>query len=262
MVANGWILTAAHLTKVQLTAGGPIEDPSAITFGLNGQSYTSNEWITYPGFDDNNIAAGIDLALIHVTGDLSSVTPVTRYTGTAESGATGTIVGYGFFGTGADISDGNGGTIAAGSRTRTYGTKRAGNNAIDSVSGNVLGIDFDPDPSHTATNVMGSSTALPLEYMPVFGDSGGAMFINDGGVTKLAGVVSYGMFGSNNQSGTPNLGKYGDSAFFVRVSQFNSWIDDQISADCHWNNSSGGRVFGWGQLGRRECAGGGEYRGV
>jgi hypothetical protein len=82
---------------------------------------------------------------------------------------------------------------------------------------------------------MGANTPVPLEYLAANGDSGGPLYISDGGVQKVAGLVSYG--------GSPIDGffnaSYGDTAFFTRVSSFNAWIDDQLSAR-YWNNASGG----------------------
>ena len=99
---------------------------------------------------------------------------------------------------------------------------------------NLLGIDFD-QPGNTSKSTMGDKTPLPMEYMPVNGDSGGGLFITDAGVQKLAGVVS---FGAAPLDGVFN-GNYGDTSFFTRVSQLNGWIDDQMTA-ADWTNSAGG----------------------
>ena len=105
-------------------------------------------------------------------------------------------------------------------------------------SDHYLMADFD-QPFTPSSSSFGSATPLPLEYSSAPGDSGGGVFIDDGGVQKVAGVVSFGQRGPiGATSGSANSG-YGDLMGFTRVSLFNDWIDDQLSAR-YWNNSSGG----------------------
>ena len=98
----------------------------------------------------------------------------------------------------------------------------------------MLMIDFD-SPSDPNKSRWGSSTPLDLEYMPSPGDSGGGLFIDVAGQTRVAGITSFGYPSSNSL--------YGDAAGYMRVSQFNAWIDDQISIA--WSNPSDG-AFGTG----------------
>jgi hypothetical protein len=129
-----------------------------------------------------------------------------------------TIVGYG-----------NTGTGLTGQQAGTGGTKRAGNNVFDAlgpsagVHDHYLIADFD-NPTSAADN------SLALEYSAAPGDSGGGVFINDGGLQRLAGIVSFGEDGpATSPDGVPNS-DYGDLMGFTRVSIFNDWIDEHVGA--------------------------------
>jgi T5SS/PEP-CTERM-associated repeat protein len=225
LIDSRWVLTAGHMLS--------FPNPSGVTFNINGVDYTAAEWIPHPLWNSDVGVNGFDIGLIRLNASVPGVTPASRYMGSAELGASATIVGYGSAGTGL-----------TGWQSNTYGTKRAGNNVID-VSGvsvlaheNYLVADFDR-PNVPSESSFGSSTPLGLEYSSAPGDSGGGVFINDGGVQRLAGVVSFGQHGpTNSPDGNANA-DYGDLLGFTRVSAFNSWIDDQISAR-YWNNATGG----------------------
>src|SRR5262249_54661545 len=148
--------------------------------------------------------------------------PAARYTLTDELGKTETTVGYGRGGTGS-----LGATIAP-------GTKRAGPNVLDLVSGKTMMVDFD-DPNNPSSSSMGT-TVLAQEYLPAPGDSGGANFVNVGGLNYIAGITSF----SSVLDGVDDS-DYGDRAGMTRVSQFNAWVDSQIAFS--WNQAAGG-AFG------------------
>jgi hypothetical protein len=239
LIGSHWLLTAAHLVRVDLTGNGAV-DPSAVSVNVNGQSQNSDEWVVHPSYQDN-LSAGFDLALLHLSTPVTSVTPSQLYTGSSELTADGVSVGFGHGGTGSTGED------------NSFGTKRAGHNTIDSLGGvffpdvgflasnRYLVTDFD-SPTDATRSSFGSSTPVPLEFLPAHGDSGGPVFINDGGVQKVAGIISVGDQGPlNSPDGTINS-SYGDVAAAVRTSVLNGWITDQMSA-LYWSNSAGG-TFG------------------
>ncbi len=215
LIGSQWVLTAAHVL-----AGSP----TSVVFNIGGVDYTAADWIpnsAYVAIQGNN-AGTSDLALVRLSAPVVGVTAAQPFTGPSELGFTATIVGFGLGGTGLTGESG------------AYGTKRAGNNVLDALGSNSGGsgvtipddfilADFDKsgDPSKSS---LGSTTPLALEYSSAEGDSGGGVFINDGGQTRLAGVVA---FGYGRLDGSPNA-NYGDQMAFTRVSQFNAWIDPDL----------------------------------
>ena len=219
LIASRWVLTAA-----QVTTGS-----TGMTFTIDGGTYDASQIVSHPNWDGQVGTNGYDIALVRLTAPVTSVGPAIRYAGTAELGATATIVGYGMTGTGV-----TGATLSG-------GTKRAGQNVLDSlgVAGNYLMADFD-NPSAAAESTWGSSTPLALEYSSAPGDTGGGVFINAAGAMRLAGIASFGQAGpSAAPDGSANA-DYGDLMGFTRVSAFNNWIDDTIAAQ--WSNAAGGSV--------------------
>ena len=225
LISSRWVLTAGHVSNVVLNS----------SFDLNGTDYTVAQTVTNPNWNGDSGANGYDIGLARLTTAVpftgsSAIAPAVRYAGSAELGATATIVGFGDTGTGLT------GQVAAG------GTKRAGQNVFDILGGsdgqgdtnNYLMIDFD-QPGHPEVSEFGSPIPLPLEYCPASGDSGGGAFITVGGAQRLAGIVSFGE-GPNADTGFNAV--YGDLVGFTRVSLFNDWIDDTIAVE--WTNASGG----------------------
>ncbi len=203
LIAPDWVLTAAHL----FTAA------SSGTFTINGTAYNSTQLISNPNWNQNNVLAGYDLGLVHLSTPVAGVTPAQTYTGTNDFGQTGTFVGFGMTGTGLT------------GQTTLDHLKRAFQNAIDGQLGNpdvLLACDFD-SPSTTNYNHFGDAAPMPLEGCAGNGDSGGGVFINQNGQNYLAGVISVVAASDGNANGT-----YGDLTAFGRVSAFNSWIDTYV----------------------------------
>jgi hypothetical protein len=236
LIDSFWVLTAGHLTS------NP--SPLSATFTIGGVDYTVAEWIPHQSYSpsaDNSVISGADIGLMRLNVAVTSVTAATRFTGTSELGSAATIVGYG------NTGDGLGGE-----QNNSYGTKRAGQNVLDVLGSNMnhpnytitspneyVIADFDR-PSVPAESSYGSATPLALEYSSAHGDSGGGVFINVGGQTRLAGVVSFGLPGPvSAPDGFGKVADYGDVMGFTRVNQFNGWIDDQLSA-IYWNNAASG----------------------
>jgi hypothetical protein len=203
LIAPDWILTAAH----NLTAA------SSGTFTINGTSYASTRLVGNPGWNESNPFGGYDFGLVHLSSPVIGIAPATLYTGSSESGLTGTFVGYGFTGTGL-----------TGWKTLDN-QKRAFQNVIDGNFGNpsiLLGCDFD-NPHTTADNGFGDPTPLALEGCVAPGDSGGGVFITIGSQTYLEGVISFVAAADGNANSD-----YGDASGFGRVSAFLPWISSTI----------------------------------
>jgi hypothetical protein len=217
VIANGWwVLTAAHVVF-----GVPA---SSVSFQIGAATYNAQNVYIYPGY------SGIthDIALIELNAPVVGVTPAQIYTGTNEIGKHGHSVGYGLTGTGT-----------TGFINNTYGTKRAMRNVIDLIilpdgtinpNGTILLSDFDsPAGTNNSLGPWGSSpTPLDLEGMGAPGDSGGPVFILEGGVWYIAGVHSFiGDLGPPAGNGQVDA-RYGDILGSTRVSSYAGWINSVV----------------------------------
>jgi secreted trypsin-like serine protease len=70
---------------------------------------------------------------------------------------------------------------------------------------------------------MGSSEALPLEYMGGGGDSGGGFFIQKGKTYVLVGICNGYQFNMSTQTGY-----YGSVFTYTRISALYKWIIEQV----------------------------------
>ena len=198
LISPDWVLTAAHMLDAA-TSG---------TFTIDGTAYKSDEIIKDPGWTGNSFG-GNDFGLVHLSTPVTSVTPVTLFTGGSETNQIATYVGYGFTGTGL-----------TGWKTLDD-QKRAFQNVVDGdfgVPGLLLGSDFD-NPHTTANNLWGDATPLPLEGCVAPGDSGGGVFLTDGSQTYLAGVISFVAATDGNSNAN-----YGDLSGFGPISVAMPWI--------------------------------------
>lgn len=204
LIAPDWVLTAAHLFM----------GASSGTFTLNGTAYGSTQLITDPAWN-GNVYNGNDFGLVHLSSPITAVPPAMLYTGTSEFGQVGTFVGYGFTGTGL-----TGYNVALGSQ------KRAFQNMIDGDFGLpllVYAADFD-SPHATNASGFGSVYPLTLEGCVTPGDSGGGVFIQQGSLYYLAGVIS--TVASIDGNGN---GSYSDASGFGRISAALPWINSTIA---------------------------------
>ena len=94
---------------------------------------------------------------------------------------------------------------------------------LDGISPTVLFYDFDK-PAVPILSSMGSTAPVALEYLIGSGDSGGGLFIDVGGVTKLVGVHSFLASLPDPLDTTGPNGDYGDLAGVVSVQSFGNWI--------------------------------------
>jgi hypothetical protein len=199
LIASDWVLTAAHMLDAA-TSG---------TFTINGISYGSSQIFKNPGWT-GNVLNGNDYGLVHLTAPVSAVSPALFFTGSVETNHVGTFVGFGFKGTGL-----------TGWKTLD-GQKRAFQNMIDGDFGNpylLLGADFD-NPNNPADNWFGSALPQTLEGCVAPGDSGGGVFVQQGGYYYLAGVVS-GVLATDGNANSD----YGDITAYGRVSAAMPWIN-------------------------------------
>lgn len=221
-ITDDWILTAGHVVGGTDNAGGGVSD---MTFQVGSRTYSAAEWIPHPEWTSSggSLDDGVDLGLVRLTRSIL-VDPAKVYEDRGERGEIGTIVGYGATGNGTDGVDDS-----------LPSRRRAGNNVLDSIQGDIIEIDFD-NPTRGRDSTYGSSSPLDLEYLAASGDSGGGLFIQDNGLTQLAGITSY-------TAATDFLidSDYGDLAGFVRLSSHLDWIEgivgdlDAVPGDFDFN---------------------------
>ena len=190
-------------------------------------------------------ADGHDIALVRLDAN-TTVTAALRYSGDAEQGVVGTIVGYGLPGIGSHgQSDG-----------ASTGIKRAGPNVIDvtgatagplptlgQISDRIILSDFD-NPGDPLDSSWGSSTPLDLEFFAAQGDSGGAVFLDVNGTHQLAGVISFREKGPISNPGGDLNSSYGEVMGSTRISSFNEWIDTYVNSRYWDHNGSGNFATG------------------
>lgn len=206
LIAPDWVLTAAHLLILTSSSSG--------TFTIGGTAYTSDAVFKDPAWNNNNALGGNDFGLVHLSTPVTSVTPVTLFTGAAPLGQTGTWVGYGFTGTGL-----------TGYQTSLGIQKRAFQNVLDGTFQNplLLGSDFD-SPETSAYNLWGDAAPLPLEGCVAPGDSGGGVFLTIGSQTFLAGVISF----ESRLGGASANSSYGDLSGAGLITAAAPWINSTV----------------------------------
>ena len=232
LISPEWVLTAGHVVGGTNNYGAGV---SGMFFGL-GSAYSetgvvATDWIPFSGWSSSNgdVWAGVDLGLVRLSQSITSVTPALIDFSTPLLGLLGTNVGYGRSG------------IGSGGMSTPAGTKRAGQNMIDAqggmvttmgsgtlldlrgISSTVLFQDFD-HPTDLVASTMGSVTPVAQEYLIASGDSGGGLFIDVGGVTKLVGVNSFLASLPYPWDTTGANADYGDLAGVVSVQSFENWI--------------------------------------
>lgn len=221
LISPEWVLTAAHTEIAKGRAGS--------TFEIGGEIRNVLEAYQHPNFTDD-IEDGWDIGLFKLDAPITNVTPAQLYTGTAASlvGQTLTYVGYGKSGTGS-----TGTTIAS-------GTKRAGKNIGDQLgftpsetaySNQILFADMDDPPGPLQYgNPLGSTIPINLEYLIALGDSGGGLFVEQGGQHYVAGVHSVHIDFDPTVSNGGFIG-YGDVMGSTTIEQALAWILETIAPE-------------------------------
>lgn len=216
------ILTAAHCV---VNASGPNAANARFETGLGTFNYTSTNILFHPSYNNANILAGFDIAIIYL--GLTVDASIDRYpifTNTNELGQVGIVAGWGREGTGA--TGGEGGSSGNG--------RRQGENEIDQIlNGNILLFDFDNglDPQ----NSLGGTGRGNLEVSTYRGDSGGPTFV--GG--QIAGIHSFiscvvANPGDTTCQSPPDIdtainGTFGERFGDTRVSNYTDWINGAIA---------------------------------
>lgn len=182
MIAPQYFITAQHIGTqgTTFTSSGIFNGGSDITYNIDT---AANGGLGYWDI------SGTDLRLFKIQGTFSTYAPL--YTGSSEVGMTMEINGRGGP-RGADVIVG--GTLQGWEATSPDGVARWGSNTVSSIYSSAVGNLL------TATfSASGTAEEATLSN----GDSGGGVFVNDGGIWKLAGV-NYsvdGMFDTNNTVG-------------------------------------------------------------
>lgn len=224
------VLTAAHVV------GG--QTPGNVSFTLNvggnlTHSINASAINIFPGYTGTAAGPGgvwyDDLAIITLSAPVTGVVPAYGLYGGALKNQTLTLVGYGSGGDGR-----NGATIGANASTKRIGRNRVDQLFMDDDKGThdeVFMFDFDgPDAS---SNVFGSNTSTNLtlgskiEAQYASGDSGGPVFVEDGGVWKIAGIATFN--GSTTLSSGSNV-KFGSIGGGTIVASYIPWIEATVAA--------------------------------
>jgi len=211
LISPEWVLTAAHVTGGNNFLGAGVTNLNfSLDTGGGVLSFAAAEWLTHPGWaaTEGDVLAGYDIGLVRLSSSVTAVQTATLYLQETLAPQVGTIVGYGTSGTGL-----------TGYEAGTAGTKRAGQNMIDSQDPTLLWVDFDR-PGVPAESLMGDDTPLALEYLATPGDSGGGLFITENSQTFLVGVTSF-YWGYQDEFSDAD---YGDINGFVRTAAYAGWI--------------------------------------
>jgi hypothetical protein len=193
-IAPQYFITAQHF------------GPQGSTFTQSG-IFTGGSDVTYnidatvnggTGYWD---IAGTDLRIFKVQEYFSSYAPL--YTGSLEVGLTMVTMGRGGP-RGADVL--LGGDLHGWEHDSPDGTARWGSNTVSGIYTSVLG-----DLLTASFSAGGTSEEATLSN----GDSGGGVFVNDGGVWKLAGI-NYSVDGRFDTNNTVGDGSDFDGALFDR----------------------------------------------
>ena len=219
LVANNYVLTAAHVGQLEGT----------MAFTLPSGTYLHAWKVLHPDWT-GDVVEGSDLALIRLATLVLEEQPAVLYAGASEIGQTGVVVGFGRTGTGVNGA------------TESGGTERAGKNVWEirgpaiGYSADVLVADFD-SPLSQDDNWFGGRLPIDLEYMAAWGDSGGGMFLSDGGTQKLAGITSF----VASRDGAADS-DYGDAMVVGRILSHMSFLNEYLSepATMSWVGASGG----------------------
>jgi len=225
LIAPRWILTAAHaatwhpVTEVMLNGKCRKVERLVVHRGYKKLPET----LVKPGTDVAPaiafLAAIDDIALIELAEPVSDVQPVALYRSQGEVGKPMQLIGMGATGNGEE-----GQPPDASHRTEL----RRAFNVVSNADTRWLAYVFDAAPG-----------AHPLEGMSGNGDSGGPILIEEDGQWKLAGLTSW--VHATGKVGEWKPGRYGSTAFAVRVSRYLDWIGHVLAAEAPAARGMGGR---------------------
>jgi hypothetical protein len=188
-----WVVTAAHAVFC-LNPGQKIRVGNDIVNVANRYSHPE-----YKLGDEH------DIALIHLQSSISTVKPAEIYRSDDEEGKVTWFIGAG--GTGTGIS---GETIGY---KENNGKLRKAQNKVSGINQTEIIFKFEK-----------GSKGERLEGVSGNGDSGGPAYIKEGDTYKLLGISS------RADSWFYDIGEYGVTELYTRVSSYQNWIDQVISA--------------------------------
>jgi hypothetical protein len=203
LISDRWVLTAGHIAASKI--GG--------VYRAGGVDYIIQNTFSAPG---STFALANDVGLLYLTTAVTGISPTTmfRYENAANLlGREATWVGIGTTGTGQDD-------------TRGSFELRAFTNVIDgftprsTLPGPSFFSDFD-NPTESSDTLASGATPTRLEGNVTAGDSGGGVFVTEGGQRYLVGINSY------TSGFSPGLNsKYGSLSGAADLRAFHSWIFD------------------------------------
>ncbi len=168
---SSWVLTAAHVTTGH---------EGALTFTLNGVTYQEL------GSEVSLFNGAVDLVLFQISGN-PGLTNLTLSSSTPSAGTSVTMIGYGtdrassetYWDSSWNVTTNPVLGVHKGYQWGSTATKRWGQNTIAS-----MGVIEGNTEYFTTTFGRNNSTA-----QATVGDSGGGVFVNNGGTWELAGVM-------------------------------------------------------------------------
>lgn len=217
LIAPDWVLTAAHVVRADAD-----NYSQALSVYIDGTSIAADQWFSHPSYDYNDNYSRYDIALVHLSTPVDWISPTPLFSGTLAIGDLVSFAGYGDYGTGLTGAAEYGGYL------------RGAQNVVDAFGGvdqqlsvgddtdnlanfasHQFFIDFDaPDQD----GPIGGS-AIDFEGDSAPGDSGGGWFIEQDGTYYLTGLTTGGFLTNC---------VYGDLAYNLNTSDFNSWIYESI----------------------------------
>lgn len=249
LIDDNWILTAGHNFFVSAEQTSPAPASAIMVYTGNDPNnptgtYEVEQLVFHPTWVDQNdglFELGNDMCLVKLKTPITNI-PVAQII----SSDVETIGGQTWYAGFGDYSK------RPGQDKNLYSRKHAIQNYLDrkttgivssingsSYTGGLLSFDFD-DPDGLVNSLGdtyesadeqllggGSSAAgaLDFEGATVEGDSGGPLFVKDGSVWKVAGVLSGGL---DQPIENYTEGGYGDISVFTRVQPLYTWIQSVI----------------------------------
>lgn len=202
-VFSGALLDSTHVLTAAHVVSGAALGSVGFTLNVGGnatQTFGATAVQVFPGYTGTTPGTdGVwhdDLAIITLNAPVTGVVPSYSLFNGSLANQTITLVAYG---SGGDGSTG----VASGANASA---KRVGQNRVDvqlvddDVPGSTVNevFVFDFDGSTSASNVFGSNInpanltlGAGIEAQFAGGDSGSPVFVNDGGVWKIAGIAAF-----------------------------------------------------------------------
>ncbi|TMP35838.1 serine protease [Pseudoalteromonas rubra] len=193
LIAPDWVLTAAH-TVFCMNPGQSIK--------VGNELVKVSQRFSYPEY---RLGKQHDIALLRLSQPVTSVKPAEVYNKQDEQGQVVWFIGAGGFGTGDQ-----GETV---SYQDNKGKLRKAQNRIVKVTDSDIVFKFEE-----------GSKGEALEGVSGNGDSGGPAYIKQDGRMVVLGVSS------RTDSWFYDVGEYGVTELYTRVSSYQSWIEQVIGA--------------------------------